>query len=75
MSLPQEERRAYQMGVLETDVAHLKTTVDRIENDLRAMRDMMEQGRGSWKTLMLVGGMVTTLGSFVGWIIHGWFQK
>jgi len=75
MSLPQEERRAYQMGVLETDVAHLKTTVDRIENDLRAMRDMMEQGKGSWKTLVLVGGMVTTLGSFVGWMIHGVWSK
>ena len=64
-----------QYGRLESDVEHLKRTVDRMEEDIRAMRDMMEQGRGSWKTLMLVGGMVTTLGSFIGWIIHGWFSK
>ena len=75
MSLPQEERRAYQMGVLETDVAHLKTTVDRIENDLRAMRDMMEQSKGGWKVLVMIGGAVSACSTFLGYFVHGWVGK
>lgn len=67
------DRRDY--GRLEADVEHLKTTVDRMENDLRAMRDMMEQGRGSWKTLVAIGGLISAASTFVGWLIHGWLPK
>ena len=67
------DRREY--GRLESDVDHLKRQVDKLEENVEKILAMMEQGRGSWKTLMLVGGMVTTLGSFIGWIIHGWFSK
>jgi len=67
------DRRDY--GRLEADVEHLKTTVDRMENDLRAMRDMMEQGKGGWKVLVMIGGAVSAASTILGYFAHGWFSK
>jgi hypothetical protein len=67
------DRRDY--GRLEADVEHLKATVDRIEDDLRAMRDMMEQGKGGWKVLVMIGGAVSAVSTFVGYFVHGWVGK
>ena len=67
------DRRDY--GRLEADVEHLKATIDRIEDDLRAMRDMMEQGKGGWKVLVMIGGAVSAASTVLGYFVHGWVGK
>lgn len=68
------DRRDY--GRLEADVDHLKATVDQMKEDIRAMRDLMEQARGGWRTLALIGGLMSTFGGLVGWIVsHLWMSK
>jgi hypothetical protein len=67
------DRRDY--GRLEADVEHLKKSVDSLQDDVRAMRDMMEQARGGWKTLAMIGGLVSAASTFMGWIIHNWVSK
>jgi len=54
-------------GQLEAEVAHLQRTVNIMQEDIRIMRDLMEQSRGGWRMLMLLGGAGATLGSVIGW--------
>jgi len=62
---PQEfGRLAAKVEQLEKDVAELRA-------DVKSLIVMLEQARGGWKTLMLVGGMAgavgAALGKFLGW--------
>jgi hypothetical protein len=58
---------------LKSDVAVHGTRLDRLEDDLneikkdiRAIRDVMMQARGGWKTVILVGGVAGSVGAAIG---------
>jgi hypothetical protein len=46
---------------LRTSVAHMSTAID-------AMQKTMSEARGGWRTLVLLGGMLTAFGAFLGWL-------
>lgn len=68
MSAEQINPREY--GQLEADVRHLQASVLAMQTDIKAMRDLLEQSKGGWKMLMLLGGAASTLGAVAGWIAH-----
>lgn len=61
-------------GQLEAEVKHLQESVRSMQSDIKAMRDLLEQSKGGWKTLMFLGGAASTLGAGVSWIAHSFTQ-
>jgi hypothetical protein len=57
-------------GQLEADVRHLQSSMQAMQTDIKAMRDLLEQSRGGWKMLMLLGGAASSFGAIAGWIAH-----
>lgn len=56
-------------GRLLAQVEHLTTKVDSMEVNVQAMRDLMEQARGGWRTLAWLGGIAGVIGGAVGWVL------
>ena len=50
-------------GQLEADVRHLQASMQAMQTDIKAMRDLLEQSRGGWKMLMLLGGVASSFGA------------
>lgn len=65
-TMPEIDPRDY--GRLEAEVAHLNKKVDSMEADIKAMRALMEQAKGGWRTLALLGGISATVGAAVTWV-------
>lgn len=55
-------------GRLLAQVHHLTTKVDKMEENVQAMRDLMEQSRGGWRTLVWLGGIAGAAGSIISWL-------
>ncbi len=58
---------------LKADVAVHGTRLDRLESDLseikddlRAIRDVMMQAKGGWRTILLVSGVAGSAGAVLG---------
>ena len=54
------------------DIGSLKARVDALDREMREMRDdiksilaILNQTKGSWKTLVLIGGLSGAIGAFV----------
>lgn len=60
------DRRDY--GRLETEVAQLIKAVSALQNDVASMREMMQQARGGWKAIALVGGISSTVTGALLWV-------
>lgn len=56
-------------GRLEQQVEQLQQDVHSLKENVQAMRDLMEQGKGSWRTLVWLGGLAGTIGAVVSWIV------
>jgi hypothetical protein len=65
-----EDRRIdpVEYGMLVQQVAHLTSEVKSMKDNVQAMRDLMEQGKGSWKTLVYLGGLASLLGAAGAWL-------
>lgn len=77
MSIDQDN--AVRLAVLENEVGHMKSAFTRLEETnarQEAKLDMvlstMSEARGSWKTLMLMGGAAGSIGGFVTWVTTHW---
>lgn len=62
------DRRDY--GILEQKVSQLTDDVQSLKKTVESMRDMMQQARGGWKTLMWVGGTAAAVGTGIGWVLQ-----
>jgi hypothetical protein len=56
-------------GQLEQQVAQLSRDVHTLKENVQAMRDLMEQSKGGWRTLVWLGGIAGTVGGAVGWFV------
>lgn len=56
-------------GQLEQQVSQLTRDVHTLKENVQAMRDMMEQSKGGWRTLVWLGGIAGTVGAAVGWVV------
>jgi hypothetical protein len=74
--MPPETINPRDYGRLEADVMHLQDTVTTMQADIRAMRDILEQSKGGWRTMVMLGGVASTLGAAASWAVHGlWTPK
>ena len=60
------DRRDY--GKLEAQVAQLTMDVHELKQTVVQMRDMMQQARGGWRTIMLFSGVAGSIGALAAWI-------
>ena len=56
-------------GKLESQVAQLVKDMDEMKANVQAMRDMMEQSKGGWRTLVFLGGIASAMGAIVSWVV------
>ena len=61
------DRRDY--GRLEAQVEQLKNDVHALKETVEAMRDMMQQAKGGWRTLMFLSGVAGSIGAGLSWIV------
>ena len=54
-------------GQLEEQVKRLIKDVDSLTENVQAMRDMMEQSKGGWRTLVWLGGVAGSAGAAISW--------
>ena len=57
------------LGAHDADIAHLQRTVESLAADVRAIRSAVDQGTGGWKAIVFIGGIASTFGGVVGWIL------
>ena len=62
-------------GALETEVKHLCSQMFLMQADMRAIRDLLEQSKGGWRMMMLVGGAGATFASGIAWLLSHWGGK
>ena len=62
-------------GQLEAEVKHLTEQMVMMQADLRCIRDLLEQSKGGWRMMMLVGGAGATLASGLAWVVSHWPSK
>ena len=63
----QEHIDPIEYGRLLAQVEHLTSKVDSMEINVQAMRDLMEQGKGGWRTLVWLGGIAGSAGAVISW--------
>lgn len=56
-------------GRLEAKVEQLIKDMDTLTTNVQAMRDLMEQSKGGWKMLAILGGLAGTIGGAIGWFL------
>ena len=67
MTNEQIDRRDY--GRLEAQVAQLTVDVHDLKETVETMRDMMQQAKGGWRTLMFLSGVAGSIGAALSWIV------
>jgi hypothetical protein len=68
-----DERRAF--GQLEGKVDMLEIDVREMKGDLKAVREILSEAKGGWRTMILLGSMIATLSSVVTWAITTFWKK
>lgn len=63
------------IGRLEAKVEHLETTVKAMDEKLDLLTAYMSEARGSWRTLLAIGGLASACGAAVAWVIGFIFHK
>lgn len=57
-------------GQLEAHVAQLREDVRRLQETVNSMANMMEQARGGWKAIALIGGVSGAVGACIAWVVQ-----
>lgn len=61
------DRRDY--GRMEAQVEQLTKDVHALTQTMKEMNDFMQQSKGGWKTIALLGGIAGTIGAAISWIV------
>lgn len=79
MTTPLDHENARALAVLETEMKHMKAAMDdlkfsnqRQDSKLDTVLQTMHEARGSWRTLLMMGGAAGSLGGLVTWFISHW---
>lgn len=62
-------------GKLTAQVERLEADVTELRADVKSMIAILEQAKGGWRTLMLIGGLAGAVGAVLGKIIGWWFAN
>ena len=63
------------IGRLEAKVEHLENTVRAMDEKLDLLTAYMSEARGSWRTLLAIGGLASACGAAVTWMIGYLFPR
>ena len=63
------------IGRLEAKVEHLENTVRAMDDKLDLLTTYMSEARGSWRTLLAIGGLASACGAAVTWMIGYLFPR
>ncbi len=76
MTTPLDHENARSLAVLETEMKHMKAAMDdlkfsnqRQDSKLDTVLQTMHEARGSWRTLLMMGGAAGTLGGVATWAL------
>lgn len=76
MTTPLDHENARALAVLETEMKHMKTAMDdlkfsnaRQDSKLDTVLQTMHEARGSWRTLLMMGGAAGSLGGLATWAL------
>jgi hypothetical protein len=58
------------LGEHAAHITNLRTDMQEIKTDVRAIRDLLSEAKGGWKTLMLIGGVAGVLGAATSKLLH-----
>ena len=61
------DRRDY--GRMDAQVEQLTKDVHTLKETVETMRDMMQQAKGGWRTLMFLAGIAGSVGAMLSWIL------
>lgn len=69
-------RDSLQIARLEEQFAAMRHTIEEMaqvqrdtQHQLGELRAQLEQAKGGWRTLMLLGGAASALGAFLSWMV------
>lgn len=70
------QQNAVAIAIIQTEVEHLKAAMADLKaatvaqsGDLKAIRQQLDEARGGWRTLVMLGGAAGALGSAIHWVI------
>lgn len=66
------EKIEVSVGKLEVQVERLEQDMIEMKGDVKAIRATLDETKGSWKMLLVVGGFAAAIGSFMTKIITIW---
>lgn len=70
------ERLEVSVGKLEVQVDRLEQDMSEMKSDVKAIRATLDETKGSWKMLLMVGGLAAAIGGFVTKVLSAWpFQR
>jgi hypothetical protein len=74
-----DQETAISLAVLKSEFAHMKATLDDVKYANQRQSDQidkilqaMNEARGGWRTLLMIGGAAGTVGGFVTWAVSHW---
>lgn len=63
------------VGRHDAQIEGLERRMKTLEEKVDEMLAILNQAKGSWKTLVAVGGFAAAIGGFVGWLLHFFIGK
>jgi len=66
------EKLEVSVGKLEVQVERLEQDMSEMKGDVKAIRATLDETKGSWKMLLVVGGFAAAVGGFVTKMISMW---
>lgn len=76
MTTPIDHENAVKLAVMESEMAHMKAAISDLKHSnarqtekLDMIYSVMNEAKGGWKTLMIVGGAAGSLGGIVAWVV------
>lgn len=59
-------------GNIDDRFGRVEEKLDRVEVDLRAIREVLDKAKGGWKALVIIGGIA---GAVASWVIPAFVKK
>lgn len=57
------------LATLEANYTHMTKQLDEMASDMRAVRATLDQAKGGWKTLVVIGGVAGAIGAALAKLI------
>lgn len=66
------QQNAVAIAVMETKMRHMEASFAEMSADIKAIRSQLDQAKGGWRILMLIGGAAGALGAGLQSLLTHW---